>query len=151
MPGLRPAAHHCRVEVHVAAHERTRHGPGRRAVLRGGGTLLHTDWKADNVLIIADGRAWLVDWAWASRGAAWIDPALWAIWLIASGHSAEGANSLAGQHPAWDITPVKYIDAFAQAQEQRWESIARVDRPDEWTHKLHVAAQTWAQYRRGET
>jgi hypothetical protein len=115
-----------------------------------GGTLLHTDWKPDNVLI-ADGHARLVDWAWASRGAAWIDPALWAIWLIASGHSAEDANSLAGQHPAWDITPVKYIDAFAQAQERLWESIARVDRPDEWTHKLHVAAQTWVQYRRGET
>ncbi|MFE6484925.1 aminoglycoside phosphotransferase [Streptomyces sp. NPDC057757] len=49
--------------------------------------LVHTDWKPDNVLI-ADGQARLVDWAWASRGAAWINPALWVIWLIASGHTA---------------------------------------------------------------
>lgn len=37
--------------------------------------LLHTDWNPHNVLVI-DGMARLVDWAWASRGASWIDPAL---------------------------------------------------------------------------
>ncbi|MEV0633915.1 aminoglycoside phosphotransferase [Streptomyces sp. NPDC050619] len=111
-----------------------------------GSTLLHTDWKPDNVLIV-DGQARLVDWAWASSGAAWIDPALWVIWLIASGHSAADAESLAALHPAWDITPVRHIDAFACAQQRLWESIARADRPDEWTHKLHAATQAWVEHR----
>ncbi|MFE7975128.1 aminoglycoside phosphotransferase [Streptomyces shenzhenensis] len=112
-----------------------------------GRALLHTDWKPDNVLIV-DGQAQLVDWAWASSGAAWIDPALWVIWLIASGHGAGEAESLAALHPAWDITPAHHIDAFAGAQERLWELIAHADRPDEWTHKLHVAARTWAERRR---
>jgi hypothetical protein len=38
-----------------------------------GDTLLHTDFAPDNILI-ADRRARLVDWAWPTRGAAWIDP-----------------------------------------------------------------------------
>jgi thiamine kinase-like enzyme len=36
-----------------------------------GDTLLHTDLNPHN-LLIAD-RAYLVDWAWATRGAAWLD------------------------------------------------------------------------------
>lgn len=94
-----------------------------------GRALLHTDWKPDNVLIV-NGQTRLVDWACASRGAAWIDPALWVIWLIASGHSAAEAESLAVLHPAWDTTPVSHIDAFAGAQQRLWESIARADQPD---------------------
>lgn len=111
-----------------------------------GSHLLHTDWNPHNVLIV-DGMARLVDWAWASRGASWIDPALWVIWLIASGHSVNSAESLAGQHPAWDSTPVRSIDTFAQAQHRLWQTIASTDQPDKWTHKLHTAARTWAEQR----
>jgi hypothetical protein len=31
-----------------------------------------------------DGRAHLVDWAWASRGADWLDAAYWVVWLMAA-------------------------------------------------------------------
>ncbi|PZG56285.1 aminoglycoside phosphotransferase [Spongiactinospora gelatinilytica] len=37
-----------------------------------GETLVHADIRADNVLLTAD-RVVIVDWAWASRGAAWFD------------------------------------------------------------------------------
>ena len=37
-----------------------------------GATLLHTDIRADNVLL-APAKVFFVDWPWASRGAAWID------------------------------------------------------------------------------
>ncbi|MFF3208627.1 aminoglycoside phosphotransferase [Streptomyces sp. NPDC002962] len=111
-----------------------------------GHALLHTDWKPDNILI-ANGQARLVDWAWASSGAAWIDPALWVIWLIASGHNAQEAESLAALHPAWDKTPAPHIDAFARAQQRLWKSIADADQPDEWTHQLHAATHAWAEHR----
>ena len=37
-----------------------------------GTSLLHTDWSPGNVLV--NERAYLVDWAWPTKGAAWIDP-----------------------------------------------------------------------------
>ncbi|MBL1087273.1 hypothetical protein JK359_35845 [Streptomyces actinomycinicus] len=37
-----------------------------------GNSLLHTEWNPHNVLITGHG-ALLVDWGWASLGAAWID------------------------------------------------------------------------------
>jgi hypothetical protein len=42
-----------------------------------GDALLHTDLRADNVLV-RDGRAWVVDWPWACAGAAWVDGVLMA-------------------------------------------------------------------------
>ena len=42
-----------------------------------GDRLVHCDVRADNVLIRRDGRAVLVDWAHACRGAPWVDLAFW--------------------------------------------------------------------------
>lgn len=42
-----------------------------------GDALLHTDLRADNVLV-RDGRAWVVDWPWACAGADWVDGVLMA-------------------------------------------------------------------------
>jgi hypothetical protein len=42
-----------------------------------GTTMLHTDWNPFNVLIAPVG-ARVVDWAWATLGAPWVDPACWA-------------------------------------------------------------------------
>ncbi len=38
-----------------------------------GDTLLHTDLRADNLLLTPDGRVVLVDWPWACTGAAFLD------------------------------------------------------------------------------
>jgi aminoglycoside phosphotransferase (APT) family kinase protein len=38
-----------------------------------GDRLVHGDLRADNVMVGDDGRAVLVDWAWACRGAPWLD------------------------------------------------------------------------------
>lgn len=38
-----------------------------------GDRLVHLDTRSDNVLLDASGRAWLLDWAWASVGANWVD------------------------------------------------------------------------------
>jgi hypothetical protein len=49
-----------------------------------GDALLHTDLRADNVLV-RDGRAWLVDWPWACAGAAWVDAVLMAPSVVLQG------------------------------------------------------------------
>ncbi len=39
----------------------------------GGNTVVHSDVRADNVIIDASGRALVCDWNWAARGAIWLD------------------------------------------------------------------------------
>ena len=46
---------------------------GRFAEVLGGNTLVHTDIRADNVIIDSDGRAQICDWNWPVLGAAWLD------------------------------------------------------------------------------
>ncbi len=43
-----------------------------------GDTLLHTDIRADNLLLTGDGRVTVVDWPHACRGAAFVEPLLFA-------------------------------------------------------------------------
>jgi hypothetical protein len=38
-----------------------------------GDTLVHTDVRADNILLRTDGAVTVVDWPWACRGPAWLD------------------------------------------------------------------------------
>jgi hypothetical protein len=111
-----------------------------------GGSLLHTEWSPGNVLI--GDRAYLVDWAWPTRGAAWIDPACWAVWLIASGHTPDSAESLAGCIPSWRNAPPRALDEFARVQALMWSGIA-AESSESWTQSLATASAQWAAYRDG--
>ncbi|MCJ1677584.1 aminoglycoside phosphotransferase [Streptomyces sp. APSN-46.1] len=106
-----------------------------------GAALLHTDWFPTNVLIHED-RVRVVDWAWASRGAAWIDAALWTVWLIRSGHTPAQAEQWAARVPAWTSAPRPAVDAFAAATVSVWEEITQHD-PEPWTLDMLTAARTW--------
>ncbi|WP_327417581.1 aminoglycoside phosphotransferase [Streptomyces sp. NBC_01233] len=106
-----------------------------------GPNLLHTDWFPSNVLI-ADNRTVLVDWAWASRGAAWIDPALWVVWLIKSGHTPQHAEEWAARVPTWTTAPPAAATAFAKATVAVWEEIAAGE-PAGWVLDMLQAARTW--------
>jgi hypothetical protein len=111
-----------------------------------GTALLHTDFNNLNVLV-ADGRAVFVDWAWATRGAAWIDPALWVIWLIAvGGHTPAQAESWATRVKAWHTASDAAVDAFAVANVKLWREIAG-DAPDPWTARMVDAAGLWQAHR----
>jgi len=66
------------------------HGHGVSLDLLDGDTLLHTDLNPNNLLI--NHRAHIVDWAWPTRGAAWIDSGCLALWLIANGHTPAQAE-----------------------------------------------------------
>jgi hypothetical protein len=111
-----------------------------------GDALLHTDFNNQNVLIDED-KARFVDWAWATRGAPWIDPALWVIWLIAAGgHEPAHAESWAARTTTWHTAPIPALNAFADANASLWREIAG-DNPDTWTSRMTSAADQWAAYR----
>lgn len=57
-----------------------------------GDTLVHLDLRADNLMLRTDGRLIVVDWAWAVRGPAWLDPALLAIEFISSAEPGVDAD-----------------------------------------------------------
>jgi len=87
-----------------------------------------------------------VDWAWPTIGAAWIDTAILALWLIAQGHTVHEAEGWARQSPAWPTSPSEAIDTFTSANSRLWEDIATAD-PEPWKQRLAAAAQEWSQHR----
>jgi hypothetical protein len=109
-----------------------------------GDYLLHTDWSPGNVLV--NGRAYLVDWAWPTKGAGFIDPVCLAVWLIASGHQPQSAESVIARIPSWQNAPRRGIDGFVRVQARMWADIA-ADSPYSWTADLARAAQLWVRYR----
>ncbi|MFJ1600197.1 aminoglycoside phosphotransferase [Streptomyces sp. NPDC088261] len=116
-----------------------------------GNYLLHTDLNHTNVLV--DDRApqgdrgCLVDWAWATRGAAWLDAGYWVVWLIASGHDPVSAERQADAIPAWHSAPAEGVTAFAAANRTLWDEISGGD-PDPWTLRLAAAAASWDEHRK---
>jgi hypothetical protein len=90
-----------------------------------GDALLHTDFNPLNVLI--NGAARITDWAWPTRGAAWIESACFVPRLMAANHTPKEAEAWAQQTPAWGLTPEKDIDAFAAANARVWDEIAQAD------------------------
>lgn len=113
----------------------------QHARLFAGEHLSHTDWSPGNVLIASDAR--LVDWAWPTRGADWIDPACWIVWLIASGHHPAQAESHAASIPAFARAPRHAVTAFAAAQAAMWAEIgSKAPHPS-----LATAATEWHQHR----
>ncbi|OKH95399.1 aminoglycoside phosphotransferase [Streptomyces uncialis] len=113
-----------------------------------GDHLCHTDLNDENVLVVG-ARAWLVDWAWATRGAAWLDAAYWVIWLIAAGHhTALSAEREAAAVPFFGTASASAVTAFAEANANLWEEITDGD-PDPWATRVYVAAQSWLMHRKG--
>ncbi|MFC5188064.1 protein kinase family protein [Actinomadura harenae] len=116
-----------------------------RPELFAGDALLHTEWTPSNVLV-TDDSAWIIDWAWPTRGAAWIDPACWVIWLIASGHPPAEAETWAARMPSWSSAPYQAVTEFACAQTAMWRGIAS-DNGEPWTRDMAEAAHRWTEHR----
>lgn len=123
-------------------------GPGADLSLLAGTSLLHTDFNPLNVLMTADG-AWIIDWAWPTRGAAFIDPACFLLRLMLSGHSAAQAEAWARQCGSWEKTPDAAINVFAVACARLYDEIARED-PQPWKKHFAAVAQDWGAYRLGK-
>lgn len=111
-----------------------------------GTSLLHTDWNCHNILITED-RAWLVDWAWATRGAAFIDPALLVPRLIAAGHTPAEAEGWAKKSSAWQEADQDVVTLFSLAIARLLRRLADGDPAGEWRRPMVQASQCWATYR----
>lgn len=120
--------------------------PAARDVLAGD-TILHTDYNPSNILITEDGHARIIDWAWPTKGAAWIDPACLIPRLIAKGHSPASAEDVARQVPAWEEADPAAIDLFASALTTLWSEIARDQQNEPWKQALAASAQQWHEHR----
>ncbi|NEC65699.1 aminoglycoside phosphotransferase [Streptomyces sp. SID9727] len=116
----------------------------------GGPHLLHTDLNNTNVLVDDHAprgeRARLVDWAWATRGAAWLDVGYWVVWLIASGHTPASAEGWAAEIPSWHTATADGITAFTTANANLWSEISTAD-PSPWTQRLAAAVTAWHAHR----
>ncbi|MFD4541419.1 hypothetical protein [Streptomyces bauhiniae] len=109
-----------------------------------GDTLLHTDLAPDNVLV--NDRAHLVDWAWPTRGAAWIDPAVLILRLMDAGHTAEAADAWSRERfRSWATAPHAAVTAFGEANARTWDEIARND-PQNWKRRMALHAHAWLTY-----
>ena len=117
------------------------------AIVFAGSVLTHSDWTPDNVLV-SPNRAWLIDWAWPTLGAAWTDPACWILRLMASGgHPAPEAERQASRLPAFQAADPAHIDLFAAANVRLWDEIAQSSISD-WTRDMAKAAHAWSTFRR---
>ena len=109
-----------------------------------GDTLLHTDLAPHNVLVTD--RAHLIDWAWPTRGAAWIDPAVLILRLMEAGHTAPAADAWTREHiPSWTSAPRSAVLAFSEANARTWDEIARND-PQDWKKDMSRYAHDWVTY-----
>lgn len=114
-----------------------------------GHTLLHTDLAPHNVLITD--RAHLIDWAWPTRGAAWIDPAVLTLRLMEAGHTAPAADQWARANlAAWAAAPGLDVTAFSTANAALWDEIARND-AQSWKKSLARHAHDWLTYWRSSS
>ncbi|MEU0484822.1 phosphotransferase [Streptosporangium sp. NPDC006013] len=77
-----------------------------------GDTLLHYDLHPGNFRI-DDGRTYVIDWAFAVRGAAWVDAVMLAPRFIEAGHTPEQTEALLARVPAWWSAPADAVTGLA--------------------------------------
>ncbi|MFI6640573.1 aminoglycoside phosphotransferase [Streptomyces sp. NPDC050504] len=112
--------------------------------LLAGDALLHTDLAATNVLV-RGGRAHVVDWAWAARGAAWIDAALWAVRLVSDGgHTPAGAARWARRVPAFRTADPRAVAVLGRAEAARWADLRDDGVPG--IERVTRGSRAWAAY-----
>lgn len=120
--------------------------PTDAAVLHGD-DLLHTDYAPDNLLVSdTAAAAHLIDWAWPTRGAGWIDPCVLLVRMMAAGHTAADAEEWVQQVPAWHTAPEGAIATFARAYARMWQNIED-NNPQPWIQAMASAAREWADVR----
>lgn len=110
-----------------------------------GPTLVHSDLNPANLIMTAGGMR-IVDWAWATKAAPWVDLALLMQWLIGNGHTPEQAEGWLAQFPAWTSTERDVLDDFASRNAAKWSAKSRQSAQG-WMHDLAAWTGAWATHR----
>jgi hypothetical protein len=92
-----------------------------------GEALVHWDARADNVLIRDDGTAVLLDWAWASRGAPWLDTLLLGVDFLVQGGPDPG--SFVATNPVTRDVPPAHLRSVVACMVGVWAERARRPAP----------------------
>ncbi|MFI1676046.1 protein kinase [Streptomyces sp. NPDC020607] len=119
------------------------------AKLFAGDSLVHGDINPSNLLLGEDG-SWVVDWAWPTRGSAFIDPALLVLQLISAGQLPEDAEAWVSRCDAWTEADPWGIDAFAMANLRLYRKRAKRFPEQAWLRAMEASAQEWVDHRRGD-
>lgn len=110
-----------------------------------GPALLHCDLNPENVLITPDGRARLVDWAFTSRGAAWLEYAFLVPWLLRGGHTPAQADGWLSGFPVWKAADSDHVDQWSRLVANQW---ARRDTGEvPWIAEYAGVTRQWANHR----
>jgi aminoglycoside phosphotransferase (APT) family kinase protein len=119
-----------------------------------GDTLLHGDVRPDNMIRrVGDGRTVVVDWAYPSRGAAWLDTAALVPQLVIAGHPPADAERLVLGRPVLAGVPGWAVTGFAAALAGRWELSSRLPEPHgscglrAYQGAVAAAARAWLAHR----
>ncbi|GAB1688447.1 aminoglycoside phosphotransferase [Krasilnikovia sp. M28-CT-15] len=111
-----------------------------------GAMVIHSDLNPTNLIVTTDGLR-IVDWAWATKAASWVELALLVQWLIGSGHKPEQAENWLARFPAWTATDPEVLDEFASKNASKWSAKSRQS-PHQWVHDLAAWTGKWAAHRR---
>lgn len=112
-----------------------------------GDALVHWDARNDNILIRPDGTAVLLDWAWARRGAPWLDTLLLALDFVIQG-GLDPDTYLASTPVTSDVDP-QDLRAQLACMVGIWTELARRPSPPglptlrAWQAHCAVAALRW--------
>ncbi|MEW2445538.1 phosphotransferase [Micromonospora marina] len=110
-----------------------------------GPAFVHSDINPSNLILTAGGLR-IVDWAWATKAAAWVELALLTQWLIGSGHAPAQAEEWLGQFPAWASVRPDVLDAFAALNAAKWAAKSEQSTLG-WVHDLAAWTGAWAAHR----
>ncbi|GAA0589091.1 phosphotransferase family protein [Actinomadura livida] len=113
-----------------------------------GPVLLHTDLNQDNLIITPEGRAYVVDWAFVSRGQAWVELGLLIPWLLKAGHDPREADEWVAQFDSWAGEEPSHIDLFSKVFAEKWRSHSETSSAA-WVGEHAALTEQWANYRLG--
>lgn len=110
-----------------------------------GEMLVHSDLNPANLIVTPSGLR-IVDWAFATKAAPWVELALLAQWLIGSGHTPEQADRWLTRFPAWNAIGPEVLDHLASRNAAKWSAKAKQS-TETWVHDLARWTGRWAAYR----
>lgn len=132
--------------------ERLRAAGERVLEVVAGEHLQHLDGRADNVLMDAAGRAWVIDWPWAAIGARWLDSLFYLLDVRVRGEQVD-VEVLLRQHPVFDGVTDDDIDAVLAAVTGRFfvkaalPATAGMPTLREFQHREGIAGLDWLRSR----